>query len=188
MLVFLLLIPFTKASFFGGSGCGCAPPPVCPPPPVCAPPSCGSSFAGSYASPPYQPQYSSSPHLEPAYLLVPPVTSPVVAPPLDTNSYAPQKVDYSTSDGVRATRLKSNSASDMYPNSDPRVRRDNEAASDPKCNSEALKEIILENMDRTTGESKRQIQEAATEKLGGRIRHRQAVRPNLSQDDRERNH
>ncbi|PIO63087.1 ground-like domain protein [Teladorsagia circumcincta] len=50
-----------------------------------------------------------------------------------------------------------------------RVRRDTEAAFDPKCNSELLKEIILENMDATTAVAKRQIQEAATKKLGGRI-------------------
>ncbi|KAK6047075.1 ground-like domain protein, partial [Cooperia oncophora] len=50
-----------------------------------------------------------------------------------------------------------------------RVRRDTEAAFDPKCNSELLKEIILENMNATTAVAKRQIQEAATERLGGRI-------------------
>ncbi|VDN34487.1 unnamed protein product, partial [Cylicostephanus goldi] len=50
-----------------------------------------------------------------------------------------------------------------------RLRRDTEAAFDPKCNSEALKEIILKNIADSTALSKRKIQETATDELGGRI-------------------
>ncbi|KHJ84137.1 ground-like domain protein [Oesophagostomum dentatum] len=50
-----------------------------------------------------------------------------------------------------------------------RLRRDTEAAFDPKCNSEALKDIILKNIAESTASSKRRIQEAATDELGGRI-------------------
>ncbi|VDM56515.1 unnamed protein product [Angiostrongylus costaricensis] len=159
------------ALFFGGAGssCSCATPPVCPPPiPV---PSCAPASGGSYASAPYKPLFSASQRMEPAYLLVPPAAPPVPLPPFDGNIAPVQKVDHSTSGGPGPSKLKSNDASDMYmaPSSEPRARRDSEVAFDAKCNSEALREIILENMHGTTAESKRQIQEVATEELGGRI-------------------
>ncbi|CAD6198038.1 unnamed protein product [Caenorhabditis auriculariae] len=50
-----------------------------------------------------------------------------------------------------------------------RVKRDDEAVFDPKCNSEVLKTIITKNIDKSTAISKRQIQTAATDQLGGRI-------------------
>uniref|UniRef100_A0A0K0CYZ4 Uncharacterized protein n=1 Tax=Angiostrongylus cantonensis TaxID=6313 RepID=A0A0K0CYZ4_ANGCA len=146
MLVFLILTPVAQALFFGGAGssCSCAPPPVCPPP--IPAPSCAPASGGSYASASYLPQFSGSQGMEPPYLPVRPVAPPVLLPPFDGNIAPAQKVDHSTLGGARPSKLKSNDASDTYvaPSSEPRARRDSEIAFDAKCNSEALREIILE--------------------------------------------
>ncbi|CAP20425.1 Protein CBR-GRL-5 [Caenorhabditis briggsae] len=50
-----------------------------------------------------------------------------------------------------------------------RVKRDEEAVFDPKCNSEDLKAIIIANINESTAVAKRQIQSAAADAIGGRV-------------------
>ncbi|VDL75771.1 unnamed protein product [Nippostrongylus brasiliensis] len=141
----------------GGGGCGCsAPPPPCactpPPQPVCpVQPACPQ-----YAPPP-PPQYPPQP---------PPV---FIGPPAGYALPAKRAKTHRTAHGVK-TEIQS--PDDVYlieTAGQRRVRRDTEAVFDPKCNSEILKDIILQNMSSSTATAKRQIQEAATEKVGGRI-------------------
>ncbi|KAF8383216.1 grl-5 [Pristionchus pacificus] len=49
------------------------------------------------------------------------------------------------------------------------VRRAPAAAFDPKCNSESLKALIQQNIGDSTSSSKRSIQKAASEEIGGHI-------------------
>ncbi|VDP09528.1 unnamed protein product [Heligmosomoides polygyrus] len=150
---------YIVAIFFGsgGGGCGC-PQPTCPPPQSCAPPpqpvcapSCGS------AAPPAPQYYPPSP---PVY----------AAPPPPPSGYAQAGRKALLAHGVKTGSLAASGEGYLAETEGlRRVRRDTEAAFDPKCNSEALKDIILENIDSSTAVAKRQIQEAATERLGGRI-------------------
>ncbi|XGW06076.1 hypothetical protein V3C99_016426 [Haemonchus contortus] len=161
----LLLLPLSQATFFGGGGCSCpcVPAPACAPPPqpVCPPPPvCGSSFpvGPSYQPPP--PSFS-----PPQYFPQPGGAGYAQAPqgyPVASKKRLAHGVK--TGEKSRDEQLLAETAGLRR-----RVRRDTEAAFDPKCNSELLKEIILANMDATTAVAKRQIQEAATTRLGGRI-------------------
>ncbi|KJH50185.1 ground-like domain protein [Dictyocaulus viviparus] len=171
MFTLLIFIPTAQALFFGSSGCGCSPPPVCPPAPVCG---CASSGCASpsYASASYpQPQYPSQYPQQ-----FPPQYPPVQLPPSVYDVGPPRAGEYTgpsqkvVNVAEKTAELSSNGV-DSYLSQTPgsRVRRDIEAAFDPKCNSEILKEIILKNIDKSTAVSKRKIQEAATADIGGRI-------------------
>ncbi|KAK6022612.1 hypothetical protein OSTOST_11677, partial [Ostertagia ostertagi] len=127
----LLLLPAAQASFFGGGGgCGCpctpvpcapAPQPLCPPPPVCGP---------SYPS--YQPAPQYYPQQAPAY--IPQAPQGYAVPYKKRFAYGVRTGEPSREDLMLAETQGLRR----------RVRRDTEAAFDPKCNSELLKEIILE--------------------------------------------
>ncbi|CAB3397095.1 unnamed protein product [Caenorhabditis bovis] len=176
-VVLALSATSSQAFFFGGgSSCGCSAPPACPPPPPPAPCGGGGGYAAAPApiayapAPAYAPTYSQGPVAVPSYSAPAPAVSygsSYAAPQV----YAPQAQPIGG--GGYAAPVKRNvdhedtgvDQSEGY----RRVKRDDEAVFDPKCNSEDLKTIILQNISENTAESKRKIQAAAADAIGGRV-------------------
>uniref|UniRef100_A0A1I7XMQ0 Ground-like domain-containing protein n=1 Tax=Heterorhabditis bacteriophora TaxID=37862 RepID=A0A1I7XMQ0_HETBA len=162
------------ALFFGGgsSDCGCPPPP-CPPPPACAPPPLPvcppTPICGPPAYAPY-PIYSEPPAPLPQSYASP--VPPPQAQPIDLSYSAPVSSYIGPAQAVKSEVVETKlyeQASFNRGNLRSRVKREAETTFDPKCNSDVLKNIILKNIHESTAVSKRQIQKAATDEIGGRV-------------------
>ncbi|CAI5452767.1 unnamed protein product [Caenorhabditis angaria] len=174
ILVLATAIPMSQAFFFGGgsgAACGCPAPPACaPPPPPSAPIGCGG---GGYAPPPPQPYFPPvQPAYQPQYAQAPSQPIPLQQAPIQ--SYNPQPIPQPIprAGGAYASPVKrqTNEENTGVDQSEGyRVKRDDEAVFDPKCNSEDLKSIIIQHISANTATSKRNIQSAAADAIGGRI-------------------
>ncbi|EFP00314.1 CRE-GRL-5 protein [Caenorhabditis remanei] len=186
----LLAIGFaTSQAFFfgGGSSCGCSAPPACPPPPPPSP--CGGGgggYARAYSAPTFAAGYPQQPLQQPlpSYQAAAPASfgssyaapAPFAAQPQYFASQpAPPQPIVAPPQGYAAPHKRhiindmEDTGVDQTEGYVARVKRDEEAVFDPKCNSEDLKAIIIANINESTAVAKRQIQSAAADAIGGRV-------------------